>query len=186
LRGNFRQARHTRSTRESSHAAGGAAPFDRCTERSWDTNDCRHPHPVGEAPRGVRTAALGRTTSLRSAWGLWSGAVIGGCWVGMGPSPAHMKRAHPSPWGPPWGAVRPVDPPASPNVSVPSPFPSVPRGSPVGPPLCPPACSRVLAPDRLPSVLSMVPRGGTLRGSLGRPSWISPPPAVERASGVPR
>jgi len=45
-----RQARHTRSPWESSHASGWAAPVDRCTKRRWDTNDCRHPHPVGEAP----------------------------------------------------------------------------------------------------------------------------------------
>jgi len=34
----------------SSHASGGAAPVDRCTERRWDTKDVRQLHPVGEAP----------------------------------------------------------------------------------------------------------------------------------------
>jgi len=36
-------------------------------------------------PRGVRTAALGRITSLKGGWRLWFGAVTGCCWVGMEP-----------------------------------------------------------------------------------------------------
>jgi len=52
-----RQARHTRSPWESGHASGGAAPVERCTERRWDTNDCRQLHPVGDSPS--RRAHLG-------------------------------------------------------------------------------------------------------------------------------
>jgi len=39
-----RQARHTRSPWASGQASGGAAPVNRCTERRWDTSDCRRAH----------------------------------------------------------------------------------------------------------------------------------------------
>jgi len=34
---------------------------DRCTERRWDTNDCRQLHSSVRPPRGVSTSGLGRT-----------------------------------------------------------------------------------------------------------------------------
>jgi len=45
-----RQARHTRSRWASSQASGGPTLVDNCTERKWDTNDCRQLHPVAEPP----------------------------------------------------------------------------------------------------------------------------------------
>jgi len=44
------QVRHTRRHWPSIQASGGAEPVDRCTERRWETSDCRQAHPVGEAP----------------------------------------------------------------------------------------------------------------------------------------
>jgi len=55
-----RQARHTRSPWESSHASSGAAPVYRCTERRWDTKDCRQPRPVGEAPSRREHRGIGQ------------------------------------------------------------------------------------------------------------------------------
>jgi len=185
-----RQARHTRSPWLSSHASGGAATVDRCTERRWETNDCRQLNPVGEAPSRRAHRGIGQNHIPEGGWKLWTRAVIGRCWVGMGASPAQLMRACQFPWGPSLGAGRPVYPPASPRVSVPVRFPSVPPGGHVGHPLCPPACPRVQVTDSLPSL----PPGGAMRRepqrevppALGCPNWIAPPPAVGRASGVSR
>jgi len=145
--------------------------------------------PSSRPPRGVRTAAWGRTTSLRGGWRLWSGAAVGGCLVGLGPSTARLTMARPSHWGPPRGVGRLVHLFESPFVPVPGQFKSVPRGGPVGSILCPPACPRALAPGRLPSVPPGCPEGREpprkVTPALGRPSWIAPPPAGRRATGVP-
>jgi len=63
----------------------------------------------------AKTAALGRTTSLKGGWMLSSGAVIGGCWVGMRASPAHLTRVCQFPWGPSRRAGRLVYPPCVPT-----------------------------------------------------------------------
>jgi len=56
----YRQARHTRSSWVSSHASGGAAPVDWCTERRWDTKNCRQLRPVGETPSRRAHRAMGQ------------------------------------------------------------------------------------------------------------------------------
>jgi len=119
-------------------------------------------NPSVRPPRGVRTAALGRTTSLNGGWRLWSGAETGGCWDRMGASPAYLTRAPPFPCGPSRGAGRPCVPPASPLVSVTGRLPSVPPGGAVG-----------RDPRR------------EVPPALGRPNWIAPPTGG-RASGVSR
>jgi len=58
----------------SSYASGGAAPVDKCTERRWDTNDCRQLHPVGEAPS--RRAHRGMRQNHIPEW--WVEAVVRG------------------------------------------------------------------------------------------------------------
>jgi len=95
-----RQARHTRSPWVSRHASGGVAPVDRCTERRWDTKDCRQLHPVGEAPSRHAHRGMGQNHIPEGA-----GAAVGGCWVGLGPSIARLTRDRPSHWDPcrEWG-----------------------------------------------------------------------------------
>jgi len=127
-----RRARHTRSPWVSSHASGGAAPVDRCTERSWDINDCRQPQPVGEAPSRRAHRGIGQNLIPEG----WLGAGVRGrdrgCWAGMVGSPARLARARPFPWGPSRGAGHPVYLPACPRVPVPGRFPSMPAGGPEG------------------------------------------------------
>jgi len=48
--------------------------------------------PSAGPPRGVRTAASGRTTSPSGGWRLWSGAVTGGCWGGSRVSHQLIRR----------------------------------------------------------------------------------------------
>jgi len=79
-----RQARHTRSPWVSSHASGGAATVDRCTEQRWDTKDCRQLHPVGEAPSRRAYRGMGQNHIPEG----WVEAVVRGrergvlCWDG--------------------------------------------------------------------------------------------------------
>jgi len=124
----FRQARHTRSPWVSSHASVGAAPVDRCTERRWDTKDCRQLHPVGEAPSRRAHRGMGQNHHLMGGWRLWFRAGAGRCWVGMGASPVRPPRARPFPWGPSWGAGHPAYLLAGPHVLVQGRFPSGPLG----------------------------------------------------------
>jgi len=71
-----RQARHTRSRWESSPVSGGAAPVDKCTDRTLYTNDCRQLHPVGEAPS--RRAHRGIGQEHIPEWRLEAGGRVRG------------------------------------------------------------------------------------------------------------
>jgi len=153
-----RQARHTRSPWASSHASGGPHLSISVRNGGGTPTTAGSSGPSERPPRGVRTAALGKTTCRMGGWRLGSGAAIGGCWVVMGALPAPLSKPRPFPWGPSWGAGHPVYLPACPLVL----YPSVP---PVGP-------EGRDHPGEFPLV-------------LGRPYSLAPPPARGRASGGP-
>jgi len=187
-----RQARHTRSPWVSSHKSGGAAPVDRCTDRRWDTNDCRQLTSSVRPPRGVRTAALGRTTIPKGGWRMWSVAVVGGCWVGTGASPAPLTRARPFPWGPLRRAGPHVHLRACRRETVQGRFNVGRWGGLAGHHLYLPARTRAPIPDRSPQLPPGGPSGrdppreGEVPPVLGRPDWNAPPPAAGRGTGVSR
>jgi len=86
-----RHAKHTRRPRASSQAFGGPTPVERCTQRRWDTSDCRQPHPVGEDPS--RRAHLGiQQTHMPDGW---AEARVRGC--DRGPTGWDMCPVDPSP-----------------------------------------------------------------------------------------
>jgi len=74
-----RHARHTRSPWVSSHASGGAATVDRCTEGRWDTNDCRQLHPGGETPSRRAHRGMGQNHIPEG----WVEAVVRGSGQGV-------------------------------------------------------------------------------------------------------
>jgi len=120
--------------------------------------------PSVRPPRGVRDAALGRTRFPKGGWRLWSGAVVGGCWVGTGASPALLTRARPFPWGPSRQAGPPVHLLACRRATVQGRFPSGPLGGPRGIPSTPlhvPVYRSRIGRCRCHRG---VPCGGTLRG----------------------
>jgi len=176
-----RQARHTRSSWVSSHASGWVAPVDRCTERRWDTKDCKQLHPFGEAPSRRALRGMGQNHIPEG----WVDAVVRGrCrgvlgWVGTldcPPDEGPSVSLGPTAGG---GASRA---PSCVSIRTGSRSFSIgAQGVPVGSPLCPPACSRALAPGRLPSVPPGCPEGREppreVQPALGRPSLIPPPHA---------
>jgi len=80
----FPAGQATRSPWVSNYASGGVAPVDRCTERRWDTMDCRQLHPVVEAPSRRAHRGMGQNHITEG----WVEAVVRGrCrgvlgWVG--------------------------------------------------------------------------------------------------------
>jgi len=147
LWGNFWAGQARRSPWVSSHASGGAAPVYRCTERRWDTKDCRQLHPVAEAPSlrahrgmgqkhiqwhlGVPLLAAdcaGRPCPQNHILDGWVEAVVRGRgrgvlgWDGSFGCPSAEGLSFP--WGTSLGAGHPVYLLAGPRVPVQGRFPS--------------------------------------------------------------
>jgi len=155
-----RQAKHTRIPWVSSHASGGAAPVDRCTERKWDTKDCRQLHHVGEAPSRRAHRGMGQSHIPEG----WVEAMVRGRgrgvlgWDGSLACPSYEGSS--ISMGPVTAGEPPVHQPACRRATVLGRYPSGPLVGPAGHPLYLPARPRVPVPDRSPPV---PPWGGTLR-----------------------